>query len=107
MAWPDRARWARSAISASSRLLSGARLGRVSALGTIGISASTVVHDTSAVHTFTRPEKRYHGCQKIVASIRWPKPQKKMKAANSQKMGRNGTSRRRQTKHASTQGMAV
>src|SRR5258706_15083601 len=54
------------------------------------IKATTVAHETAAVSSFTAPERRYHGCQKIVASMRCPVPHARMNAPKSQKIGGNG-----------------
>ena len=96
----------RSAISALSCWLIFAMPGSASALGRTLSRAKTVIHETTAVTSFTKPERRYHGCQKIVASMRWLSPHATMKAAKSQKIGRKGTSFRRRMKNASVSGMA-
>lgn len=58
----------------------------------------TVIHETMAVKSLAAPDKRYAGHQKMPASIRCVVPQAAIKAPNNQKIGVNGTSRRRRMK---------
>ena len=66
--------------------------GSESARGIAGINAITVAQETIAVVVFINAENRYHGFQKIVASTKCVKPQERMNAAKSQKIGKNGAS---------------
>ena len=105
----------RNCFSAASRLviscwsfwLTRAKPGSDMAFGATRMSASTVPHESTAVKNLTSPDKRYHGCQKMVASIKCPVPHSRINPTKSQKIGRKGISLRRNANIASTIGIAA